>query len=173
MDPDQAALEDLVRTKRIEEIYSLKKSIQVLQEDIARNLATKRLGGDPSKAYLLLVKSYIRALETLLMDTRYWENVEVGRYELPDGSLKRVIGLDGYLQLHLTETVEWTVEAKPSRNKMEEELTRSATVTPPRRLSSNAYRYANVALDERGIEIDAEDATVDGDYAADGPGIGR
>jgi len=78
MDPEQAALEDLVREKRISEIYSLRQSVQQLEEDIARGIAARRLGGDPAKAYLLLVKSYVRSLETLLSDLPRWSNDQVG-----------------------------------------------------------------------------------------------
>jgi hypothetical protein len=179
MDPEQAALEDLVRQKRIDEIYSLRKSIQVLEEDIARGIATRRLGGDPSKAYLLLVQSYVRTLETLLSDQRRWSNTEIGRYELPDGTYQRVIGLDGFLDLQLEQTIEWTVEdttpttatGTPIGSAVPRDVTRTATVTPPRRIAENAFRVANATLQDAGVEIDAEDTTVGADEAIEGGGI--
>jgi hypothetical protein len=172
MDPEQAALEDLVREKRISEIYSLRQSIQVLEEDIARGVATEEIGGDPSKAYLLLVQSYVRTLETLLSDQPRWSNTEIGRYDLPDGTRQRVIGLDGFLELPLEQTVEWTVEAAEERNVLPRDVTRTATTTPPRRLAENALRVANVTLKDAGVEIDTVDRTVDDEYAAEAEGIG-
>jgi len=50
-------------------------------------------------------------------------------------------------------------------------VTRSATVTPPRRLAENAVRVANVTLQDAGVEIDAEDPTVGKDDAIEGGGI--
>src|SRR6056297_1702919 len=126
MDPEQAALEDLVRGERVSEIYSLRASIQSLEADIARAEATGQVGGDPGKAYLLLVQSYIRTLETLLSDEPRWSNTEIGRYDLPDGTVQRVIGLDGFLALELEQRVEWTVETKPDRNRRARETTKSA-----------------------------------------------
>lgn len=172
MDPEQAALEDLVREKRISEIYSLRQSIQVLEEDIARGVATEEIGGDPAKAYLLLVQSYVRALETLLSDQPRWSNTKIGRYELPDGTYQHVIGLDGFLELPLEQTVEWTVEAAEERNALPRDVTRTATATPPRRLAENALRVANVTLKDAGVEIDTIDRTVDDEYAAESEGIG-
>jgi len=179
MDPEQAALEDLVREKRISEIYSLRQSVQQLEEDIARGIAARRLGGDPAKAYLLLVKSYVRSLETLLSDLPRWSNTLIGRYELPDGTYQRVVGLDGFLELPLDQTVEWTVEdttpttaaGTPIKSALPRDVTRSATVTPPRRLAENAVRVANVTLQDAGVEIDAEDPTVGKDDAIEGGGI--
>lgn len=179
MDPDQADLEDLIRTKRIEEIYSLKKSVQALEEDIARGIATKKVRGDPSKAYLLLVQSYVRSLETLLLNKPRWSESEIGRYELPDGSTQRVVGLDGFLDLELTQRVEWTVEEAPrssatgtaDRNRLADEQTKAVIVQPPRRIAENAFRVANAALKDAGVEIDAEDRTVGKDEAIKGGGI--
>jgi len=179
MDPEQAALEDLVREKRISEIYSLRQSIQTLEEDIARGIATKTVAGDPGKAYLLLVQSYVRTLETLLSDQRRWSNTEIGRYELPDGTYQRVIGLDGFLDLQLEQTIEWTVEdttpttanGVEDRNALDRDVTRTATVTPPRRIAENAFRVANATLQDAGVEIDAEDPTVGKEEAIEGGGI--
>jgi hypothetical protein len=179
MDPEQAALEDLVREKRISEIYGLRQSIQTLEEDIARGIATETVGGDPAKAYLLMVQSYVRTLETLLSEQPRWSNTVVGEYDLPDGSRRRVVGLDGFLELQLEETVEWTVEdTKPTtatgtkeRNPLPRDVTRTATHSPPRWVAENAFRVANVTLKDAGVEIDAEDSTVGKDEAIEGGGI--
>lgn len=172
MDPDHAALEDLVRRKRIEEIYELKASIRRLEEDIARGVATGKLGGDPSKAYHLLVQSYVKNLETILYDTDYWESARLGSYETPDGGVTRVFGLDGFVELEPVETVTWETEEKECDSALTETVTKRATVQPPRRIASTAFRVAEAGLRDKGIEVDVEDTTVDSEYAADGPGIG-
>jgi len=179
MDPEQAALEDLVRQKRVSEIYSLRTSIQSLEEDIARGIAARRLSGDPAKAYQLLVQSYVRTLETLLSDQPRWSDTVIGQYQLPDGSRRSVVGLDGFLEVPLEETIKWTVEdttpttagGTPIGSALPRDVTRSATHTPPRRLAENAFRVANATLQDAGVEIDAEDPTVGADDAIEGGGI--
>lgn len=177
MDPEQAALEDLIRQRRIDEIYALKQSIQQLEEDIARGIATNKLAGDSRTAYLLLVKSYVRSLETILAPddesaSKHWTTTVIGRYELPNGTIRHVVGLQEFLELELKETVSWTETESPHRNALAQEQEKSKTVRPPRRIAETAFRAANIALRDKGVEIDTEDNTVDHDDAAQAPGIG-
>jgi len=177
MDPDKAALDDLIRQKRIDEIYSLKRSVEQLEEDIARGLASRRLGGDPRTAYLLMVQSFVRALEPILApdETDYsprWTDTPLGQYELPDGNVRRVVGLQQFLGLELSEEVTWTETERPFKSALKEEIKKSQTVKPPRRIAENAFRAANIALRERGIEIDTEDTTINAEQASKDGGIG-
>lgn len=172
MDPDQAALKDLVRQRRIDEIYSLKQSVQQLEEDIARGLAASRLSGDPDTAYLLLVQSYVRSLETLLDDSHYWDKAEVGRYTLPEGTVRVVQGLEGFLNLELSEEVSWEVEEAWCDSSLPSTTTKSTFVRPPRRIPESAFSVANTALRDAGVEIETEETTVDKEYATEAPGIG-
>lgn len=177
MDPEQAALEDLVRQQRIEEIYRLKMSIEQLEEEIARGIATNRISGDPRTAYLLMVKSYVRALEPVLAPadgtvSPHWSTTVLGQYERPDGSSKRVVGLGEFVTLEAEDTVTWTTTERPRRNARPQELKKRATVRPPRRIAENAFRAANAGLRSKGLDIDPEDTTIGSDEAADDGGIG-
>lgn len=171
-DPNQAALEDLIRQKRVDEIYSLKRSVQKLEEDIARGIAQNRIRGDPNKAYQLMVQNYVRSLETVLEDSQHWSNTQLGSYQLPDGGTRYVYGLEGFLELDLNERVTWEETEPAHRNAVPEPQTKSSVVHPPRRITESAFRAANVALRDAGVEIETEDTTVDAEYAADARGIG-
>jgi len=185
MDPQQSALEDLVRQKRIEEIYALRRSVEKLDEDIARGKAACRIRGDPRAAYIYLVKSYVRSLRPLLApdegeESPYWTGGHLGGVSLPDGNVLNVVGLKQFLTLPLEKDVSYTVEepprtaatGKPSRNMLDRETTRTETVPIPRRIAEKAFEAANAALQRRGLEIDPEDTTIGAQEAADDGGIG-
>lgn len=171
-DPDQAALDDLIRQKRVDEIYSLKRSVQKLEEDIARGMAQNQIRGDPNKAYQLMVQNYIRSLETILEKSEHWSNTVLGSYELPDGTTRYVSGLEEFLKLELNERVTWEETECPHRNAVEQTQSKSQVVRPPRRITEAAFRAANVALRDAGVEIETEDNTVGPEEAAAARGIG-
>jgi len=185
MDPEQSALDDLVRQKRIEEIYSLRRSVEVLEEDIARGKAANKLTGDPRAAYIYLVKSYVRSLRPLLAPDNgnispYWKRAELGAFRLPDDTVTTVTGLKQFLTLPIEKEVSYTVEesppcaatGQPSRNMMQEEITRTETVPVPRRIAEKAFEAANAALQRKGLEIDPEDTTIGSEEAAEDRGVG-
>ena len=177
MDPSQSALEEVVRQKRVEEIYGIKMAIEQLEEEIARGIATNRIKGDPRTAYLLMVQSYVRAIEPLLnpdegTTSPYWTSALLAQYELPDGSVRRVTGLGEFLSVEMEQTASWTEEVSRKRNWMTEEVTRTETVRPPRRLAEKAFLAANAGLRAKGLDIDGEDTTIGAEEAADDGGIG-
>jgi len=158
-------LDDLVRNQRFQEIHDARR--QVIEDERALNeaLATGRVNdSDARRLFQRAVDAYVRELEYLLAPpdsdevSDYWNNTKVGQIELPDGSEAVIDGLGPYLDL--PEVLEVEVTRTDSERYYELDTTRRKTVEvqPPWSLLRSAFRTANAAVSELGLELD-----VDGD----------
>jgi hypothetical protein len=182
-DPDRQKLEDLVQQRRVEEIYSTRSNILDLEREIATAVANPRVAvSDNSirEAYQLLVQQYVRVVEPVLNPpdrqwmSDYWVDVTIGKYQRPDGSWRVVQGLAQYLDLGTAEPI----EVEHQQPATEDEVAGAQTRTrieydrPPKQVSEAAFRAANVALTNLGLEIDVFEQSVGPDIIERTPGVG-
>jgi len=156
-------LDDLVRNQRFEEIHDARRQVIEDERSLNEALATGRV--DDSQARRLFqraVDAYVRELEYLLNPpgddepSDYWDTEEIGRIPLPDGRQAVVNGLGGYLDLD--EEIEVQVASTESERyyHVAQQRTETRTVQPPWSLLRSAFRTANAAVSELGLELDVD-----------------
>lgn len=159
-------LNDLVKSKRFEEIHDSR--MRVLQQE--RKAADGLLEGeiDQLTANMVIrraVENYIYEVENLvkppskktnLSDKDYWNDVELGEFELPDGQSVKFEGLKSVLEAPNPFVVQTTERReRPLRGETKETVTHRVQI--PRSILMNAYRQVNTFLAEIGMEIDPTD----------------
>lgn len=157
-------LDDLVRNQRFEEIHDARR--QVIEDERALNeaLATGRVDdSDARRLFQRAVDAYVRELEYLLAPpdsddpSDYWNDTEVGRIELPNGQVAVVDGLGPYLDLPEVLEVEVTRTDNERYYKLGETRRETVEVQPPWSLLRSAFRTANAAVSDLGLELDLSD----------------
>jgi len=91
--------------------------------------------------------------------SRFWTDVFIGDFVLPDGREKYVTGLEEFLRLPETYEIEIERERQRSYRHAAETVTETQRVRPPERLIERAFRKTNRALDAAGFDIEQPDDT--------------
>jgi hypothetical protein len=161
-------LEEMVRTRRFDEIHEARRQVIEDERSLNEALATGRI--DDSRARRLFqraVDAYVRELEYLLNPpdndeiNDYWDSVEIGRIALPDGRAHVVGGLAEYLDLPEEIEIEVTSVDRSHYYELGDEVAETRRVQPPWRVLRSAFRTANAAVAELGLELDVEDGGSD------------
>jgi len=167
-------LDDLVRNRRFDEIHEARR--QVIEDERAINeaLATGQIDDEQGRRlYQRAVNAYVRELEYLLNPpdddetNEYWHETHIGKVRLPgDNDPVVVTGLGEYLAL--SEEVRAEVE-QPTQDRYDHLGSTTAvtvTVQPPWQLLRAAFRIANAAATELGLELDTtEEREAEFDYS--------
>ena len=157
-------LDDLVRNQRFEEIHDARR--QVIEDERALNeaLATGRVtDSDARRLYQRAVDAYVRELEYLLNppdsdeSNDYWVSTEIGQIPLPNGKVSVVNGLGAYLDLPEELAVEVEQTQREHYYQLGDRQSETVTVQPGWRLLRSAFRTANAAVSELGLELDIEE----------------
>jgi len=161
-------LDDLVRTQRFEEIHEARR--QVIEDERSINEARAMDRVDDTRARRLFqraVDAYVRELEYLLNppdsddENAYWHTEEIGRINLPNSKVRVVEGLGAYLDLPEKIAVQVTDIKRDHYYQLGEAHPRTVTVQPGWRLLRSAFRTANAAVAELGMELDTDDGGSD------------
>ena len=152
-------LKELVTNQRFKEIHEARQ--QVIQDERSLNeaLATRRIGDRRARRlFQRSVDTFVRELEWLLAPpdgepTKYWDEELVGQIELPDGRILEVVGLGHYLELDEEIVVPVNVKTKDRYYELEQEKPQERAVQPSWRLLRGAFRIANAALSDLGMEL--------------------
>jgi hypothetical protein len=154
-------LDELVRTKRFEEIHDARRQVIEDERSINEALATGRVGDSQArKLFQRAVDAYVRELEYLLNPpdgdepSEYWTETEIGHLQLPDGRVARVQGLGSYLDLNEEITVQVQRKERERYDSVATVTEETATVQPSWELLRSAFRKANAAASALGLELD-------------------
>lgn len=162
-------LDDLVRQRRFDEIHDARRQViddeRVINEARATGTVSEE---EAKKVFQRSVDSYIRELEYLLNPPadpnqddsepdRWWHKTEIGAMELPNGATYRVIGLGEYLDMDEVINVKVSKYAKNRYCEVPQQRVRMVTVQPTWELLQNAFRTANAAATDLGMELDISD----------------
>lgn len=158
-------LDDLVRNQRFEEIHEARRQVIEDERSINEALATGRVAdSDARRLFQRAVNAYVRELEYLLNPpdsdetNDYWDSTEIGRIELPNGKVLVVTGLGEYLDLPEEIPVSVSTTTRDHYYELGDSETETVTVQPPWAVLRSAFRTANAAVSDLGLELD-----VDGD----------
>lgn len=167
-------LDDLVRNQRFEEIHDARRQVIEDERSLNEALATGRVTDSQARRlFQRAVDAYVRELEYLLNPPNsddpsdYWDTTEIGRIPLPDGREAVVKGLGSYLDLEEQIQVEVPRTEREHYYEVPQQRTETATVQPPWQLLRSAFRTANAAVSELGLELDlseGEEAGWNTDY---------
>jgi hypothetical protein len=154
---DEAA--ESVESKRINEIMTLKREVFEVKDELDRAEMVGRAPGKAPELYQRKVRDYVISLEPVLNPagedpSPYWDRVDIGAFELPNGEQKEVTGLRQFLQLPTSFAVEMTKRTQESYRHMPETKTVTEEVRPPRRVAENAFRAASEAFYDLGFGIE-------------------
>lgn len=164
---DKKRLEEIVQQTRWDEISDARQRIFDRLEAIDRLQFNH---GDATKSKVSLLKQrtvqlYVRQVETILdpvdrPTTKWWSSKRICQFELPNGELIAINGLEGYLELG--EQIEYTVEVKEKPHSCHVGTVREVprTTTPPPEIHDQAFSATNRALADQGIEFDTRDRDV-------------
>ena len=152
-------LKELVTTERFREIHEARQ--QVIQDERSLNeaLATGRIDdGRARRLFQRSVDTFVRELECLLDppdgDTSpYWDEETVGAVQLADGRVYEIVGLGEYLELDEEIVVEVETVSEGRYYEVGEKTTQRRAVQPPWKLLRGAFRTANTALTDLGMEL--------------------
>jgi len=161
-------LDDLVRTQRFEEIHEARRQVIEDERSINEARATGRVDdGRARRLFQRAVDSYVRELEYLLNppdsddENEYWHTEEIGRIDLPNGTVRVVEGLGAFLDLPEQIPVQVTDLQRDHYYELGEAEPKTVTVQPGWRLLRSAFRTANAAVAELGLELDIDDSGSD------------
>ena len=152
-------LQELVTTERFREIHEARQ--QVIQDERSLNeaLATGRINDRRARRlFQRSVDTFVRELEWLLdppdsEPSDYWEAKVIGEIELPDGRVLEVEGLGDYLDLDEELTVAVRTRSEGRYYEVGEETVERRSVQPSWELLRSAFRIANSALSDLGMEL--------------------
>jgi len=105
----------------------------------------------------------VRELEFLLNPTdadeenKYWHDSEIGTIDLPNGKVVRVEGLGQYLDLPEDLSVQVQDVDRDHYYDLGTASQRTVSVQPGWRLLRSAFRTANAAVSDLGLELDIEE----------------
>lgn len=157
-------LDDLVRTRRFDEIHEARR--QVIDDERAINeaRATGRIDeGRAKRLFQRAVDAYVRELEYLLNppddddENRWWHSEVIGQIDLPNGDAHVVHGLGEYLDLPEELAVEVSSFEREHYYELGDPATETVRVQPPWRLLQSAFRTANAAVTDLGLELDIDE----------------
>lgn len=167
---DKKRLEEIVQQTRWDEISDARQRIFDRLEAIDR-LQFNHGDATESKVSLLkqrTVQLYVQQVETILdpvgrPTTEWWDSKRIGEFELPNGEVIVINGLEGYLDLG--EGIEYTVKTKHKPHSCHVGTVREVprTTTPPPQIHDDAFSATNRALADQGIEFDTRDRDVGDD----------
>lgn len=155
-------LDDLVRQRRFEEIHDARQQVIDDRRKLDDAVASGRASDEVArKLYQRAVNRYVHELETLLnppgQDAKdqnvYWVKVKIGEIHLPNGKTRTVNGLLEYLTLDEEITTEIRVRKDNRYFSVAETEVREVTVQPSWELIESAFRTANAALADIGMEL--------------------
>lgn len=157
-------LDDLVRTRRFDEIHEARR--QVIDDERAINeaRATGRIDeGRAKRLFQRAVDAYVRELEYLLNppddddENRWWHTEPIGQIDLPNGDVHAVEGLGAYLDLPEELAVSVATYESDHYYQLGDRTTETVRVQPPWSLLQSAFRTANAAVADLGLELDIDE----------------
>jgi hypothetical protein len=165
---DEQQLEQLVQSTRWGEVEDARQRVVNRLEAIDRLQfeGNSRVSGETVSVLMQRsVQLYVQQVETILdpIDgdtTDWWDNNEIGQFELPDGRSVDVVGLSSYLALDEEITYTTTETYKPHAAHVGEERTVERTATPPIGLHRSAFRATNRGLADQGVDFDTHSKDV-------------
>jgi len=157
-------LDELVRTRRFDEIHDARAQVIDDERSINEALAMGRVDdGRARRLFQRAVDAYVRELEFLLNPTdddeknEYWHDSEIGTIDLPNGKVVRVEGLGQYLDLPEDLSVQVQDVDQDHYYDLGTASQRTVSVQPGWKLLRSAFRTANAAVSDLGLELDIED----------------
>jgi len=157
-------LDELVRTRRFDEIHDARAQVIEDERSINEALAMGRVDdGRARRLFQRAVDAYVRELEFLLNPTdadeenKYWHDSEIGTIDLPNGEVVRVDGLGEYLDLPEDLSVQVQDVDRDHYYDLGSATERTVSVQPGWRLLRSAFRTANAAVSDLGLELDTGD----------------
>jgi hypothetical protein len=172
---DKQRLEQLVQQTRWNEVTDARKRILERLEVIDEAQFSRRTGLTQDRIAIMQQRSvqrYVQQVETILdpvagRTTEWWTDKWIGAFELPNGDMIEVIGLEQYVDLDEEISYQVSETYKPHAAHVGTTRTVERTTTPPVGLHRNAFRATNRALADQGIEFDPRDKDVgEGDVGA-------
>jgi hypothetical protein len=156
-------LDELVTTERFREIHEARQQVIEDERTLNEALATGRI--DDRRARRLFQRSvdtFVRELECLLNPPQddpsaYWTEEPIGEIQLPDGRMVPIDGLGQYLGLDEQIVIEVKTETQGRYFEVAQEDTEERAVQPSWELLRGAFRVANAALTDLGMELDTGD----------------
>jgi len=158
-------LDDLVRNRRFDEIHEARQQVDDDKRELDDAVASGSLP-DPAarRLWQRSIDRYVQQLEPILnpptnkdkdrKTSVYWEDVTVGRIDLPDGTVREVNGLLEYLKLDERIGVDVPVETQDRYDELPRAEWETRYVQPSWDFLESAFRTANAALADLGMEID-------------------
>jgi hypothetical protein len=155
-------LDDLVRNRRFDEIHEARRQVIDDERSINEALATDQIGDDQARRlFQRAVDAYVRELEYLLNPphddgtNEYWHETDIGSIRRPGNNEPLVVtGLGEYLAL--PEDIPYEIEqvAHDRYDQLGGTATVTVTVQPSWQLLRRAFRIANAAVADLGLELD-------------------
>jgi hypothetical protein len=157
-------LDELVRKRRFDEIHEARRQVIDDERSLNEALATGRIDdGRARRLFQRAVDSYVRELEFLLNppddddENRWWHDEPIGEIDLPNGNVRLINGLGDYLELPEEIPVRVNDVSKDHYYDVPTATQRTVTVRPPWRLLRSAFRTANAAVSDLGMELSIKD----------------
>jgi hypothetical protein len=158
-------LDDLVRNRRFDEIHEARRQVNHDKRELDDAIAAGQLSDSLARRlYQRSVNRYVQELEPILNPPQaenepdktsiYWTDVKIGTIQLPDGDAVTVEGLLEYLNLEEEIEVQIVSNSTGSYYDVPTTEVQTVAVQPPWRLLDSAFRTANSALADVGMEID-------------------
>lgn len=154
-------LDDLVRNRRFDEIHEARRQVVEDERSIHEAMATGQIrDGQAKRLYQRAVNAYVRELEYLLNppdadeENQYWHTEPIGEIALPNGETYVVEGLGEYLELPEEMAVQVGTVERDHYYQLGETTAETVTVQPPWNVLRSAFRTANAAVTELGLELD-------------------
>jgi hypothetical protein len=153
-------LDDLVRQRRFDEIHEARRQVIEDERSINEALATGRVDdGRARRLFQRAVDAYVRELEYLLNPpdsdekNEYWHSTEIGRIPLQKDTERVVEGLGEYLDLPEEIAFQVGDVDRDHYYELGKSKSRTVAVQPGWRLLRSAFRTANAAATDLGMEI--------------------
>jgi len=158
-------LDDLVRNRRFDEIHEARRQVIDDERSINEALATDQIGDDQARRlFQRAVDAYVRELEYLLNPpddeetNKYWHDTDIGSIRRPGDNAPVVVsGLGEYLDLPEEVPVRVRTVTQGRYYQAPQETVQTVTVQPSWKLLQSAFRIANEAVADVGLEIEMSD----------------
>jgi hypothetical protein len=154
-----------VRNRRFDEIHEARRQVNHDKRELDDAIAAGQLSDSLARRlYQRSVNRYVQELEPILNPPQkeddpdkssiYWTDVKIGTVHLADGDELTVEGLLEYLNLDEEIEVEIVANTQARYYEVPNAELQTLAVQPPWRLLDSAFRTANSALADVGMEID-------------------